>query len=88
MLPDPLPRPTEDVVFRRMEDEVVLVNLPTNRIYSLNRTAARLWGLLSEGLDGPEIIEQLTTEFGVDAAAAESEVARMLEQLIAERLVR
>jgi hypothetical protein len=39
-------RPEDDVVSRRLEDEVVLVHLRTNRIYKLNETGARLWELL------------------------------------------
>lgn len=36
-------QPNPDVVAQRVQDEVVLVNLRTNEIYTLNRTAARAW---------------------------------------------
>jgi hypothetical protein len=36
-------QPNRDVVARRLKDEIVLVHLRTNRIYSLNRTGARFW---------------------------------------------
>jgi len=36
-------QPSRDVVARRLEDEIVLVHLQKNRIYSLNRTGARFW---------------------------------------------
>jgi Transglutaminase-like superfamily/Coenzyme PQQ synthesis protein D (PqqD) len=35
-----------DVVWRWVDDEAVLVNVKTNRIYSLNPTGARLWELI------------------------------------------
>jgi hypothetical protein len=34
-----------------VDEEAVLVNLKTNRIYSLNPTGARLWELISVGND-------------------------------------
>jgi hypothetical protein len=35
----------------RVGEEAVLVNLKTNRIYSLNHTRARFWELISVGHD-------------------------------------
>ena len=47
-----LPTRNPDVVFRRLDDEVVLVNMKTNLIYALNPTAARFWELLRRGSSG------------------------------------
>ena len=88
MLPDRLPRPSEDVVFRQLNDEVVLVHLKTNQIYALNPTAARFWQLLDEGLDAAAIRRTLTAEFDVEDAVVDREMAAMLRSLAAERLVR
>jgi len=40
-------RPSEDTVTQRVGEGIVLVHLPTDRIYSLNPTATRLWELLA-----------------------------------------
>ena len=37
-----------NVVGRRLDDRFVVVNLRTNRIYELNRTASVLWELLEK----------------------------------------
>jgi hypothetical protein len=71
-------RPHADVVWRRLEDEVVLVQLRTNRIYSLNTTAARAWELLSEGLGRSEVERSLLEEYDV----APGELARSLDELL------
>ena len=55
-----LPVPSPDVVARRVDDEVVLVNLQTNRIFALNSTGARFWELLEGGADRVEIEETLS----------------------------
>lgn len=45
----PLIQLNQNVVTEKMGAEVVFVHLRTNRIYTLNATAARAWELLSEG---------------------------------------
>ena len=42
-----------------VDDEVVLVNLQTNRIFALNPTGARFWELLEGGAGRAEIEETL-----------------------------
>ena len=81
------PRPEDDVVSRRLEDEVVLVHLQTNRIYTLNETGARLWELLKEGRSRAEIEEQLFQEFEVERDQLQEEVERLLALLAREGLV-
>ena len=54
-----------DFVSRRLDDEVVLMNLRTNKIFALNRTAARAWELLQTGHDWTAIRGVLLTEFDV-----------------------
>lgn len=65
----------------------MLVHLGTNRIYTLNSTAARLWELLGEGCDRTEIERRMSEEFDVDAATLAEEVDRVLTSLTAEGLV-
>ncbi len=47
-----LQRPLEinpDVLFKRVDEELVLVKIASNEIFALNETGARLWELISEG---------------------------------------
>ncbi len=80
-------RPSQDVVFRHLEDEAVLVHLGTNRIYSLNPTGARFWELLVAGHARSEIAKQLLHEFDVSAEQLEEEIEALLASLVSERLV-
>jgi Coenzyme PQQ synthesis protein D (PqqD) len=79
--------PDDDVVSRRLDDKVVLVNLRTNRIYALNETGARFWELLGEGLQRTEIERTLRDEFDVKPEQLTEEVDRLLADLIREGLV-
>ena len=80
-------RPSEEVVARRLDEETVLVHLGTNRIFTLNATAARLWELLQEGHDCETIERRMRAEFDVDGAELAREIESVLESLRAEALI-
>jgi hypothetical protein len=74
-------------VARRVDDQAVLVQLSSNQVYSLNRTGARLWELLSEGSNPAEAYERLLEEFDVPADELRTEVDAFLDLLLREQLV-
>jgi hypothetical protein len=80
-------RPQPDVVSRRMDEQTVLVNLRTNRIFELNRTGARFWELLGDESSESQIVEQLLGEFDVPQAELEREVAGLIDSLLEEGLI-
>ena len=69
--------PSEDVVARRLDDVVILINLKTNRIFELNSTGARIWELVSSGESLESIRETMLREFDV----SESEVSAAIDTL-------
>jgi hypothetical protein len=86
--PTPAVRPSADVVARRIGDGAVLVHLPTNRIFELNHTAARLWELLEEGLDHAQILARLAEEFEVDEARTASDLDQCVQRFRRDGLLR
>jgi hypothetical protein len=83
-----LPSPSPDVASRRLGDEVVLVHLKTNRIFSLSPTGARFWELLSDGKTRPEIEAELLQEYDVSQDQVSAEIDSLVGMLRAEGLVR
>jgi Coenzyme PQQ synthesis protein D (PqqD) len=81
-------RPSPDVVSRRLESEIVLVHLRTNRIYELNRTAARLWELLEAGCDRADLQLRMRETFDVDEARLVGEIDAVLTQFEQDSLVK
>jgi Coenzyme PQQ synthesis protein D (PqqD) len=75
-------RPTGDAVAKRVGDDVVLVQLRTNRIYTLNRTGARLWELLGEGHDLERARAQMLREFDVGEDQLRDEADALVEELV------
>jgi hypothetical protein len=80
--------PQPDVLSRRVENEVVLVNMRTNEIFALNQTGARLWELLQDGYDEGGCLEVLRDEFDVADEALRSEVSSFYVLLQREGLIR
>jgi hypothetical protein len=80
-------RPHPQVVARRVEDEMVVIQLDRNSIHALNRTGARLWELIVEGRSRSEACEQMLKEFDVPRAQLDSEIDELLELLFREGLL-
>jgi Coenzyme PQQ synthesis protein D (PqqD) len=76
-----------DVAARRLEDEVVLVNLKTNHIYSLNAIGSRVWELLDAPRSRDEVVEALLAEFDAERATVERETDELLASLEEASLV-
>jgi hypothetical protein len=79
--------PNPEVVFKRLEDRMVLVHLTTNQIFELNHTGARVWELLLDGISGDALVDHLTAEFEVDASALRTEIEALLSDLREEDLI-
>ena len=86
--PEPLRvRPSPGTVGKRMDDQYVLIQLETNRIYQLNRTGAQLWELLEAGRDLEQAQEQMQREFDVDEQQLRREVSTLVGELVAKGLL-
>jgi hypothetical protein len=70
-----------DVVGRRLDDRFVVVNLRTNRIYELNRTAAALWELLDAGADRAQVEEGMLERFRVEPDELRQQIDGTMREL-------
>lgn len=77
-----------NVLAKRVGEEIVLVQLETNRIYELNRTAAFLWDALAADPTRAELEERMTLEFDVDRDELAREIDELLDEFTSERLIR
>ena len=72
-------RASPDALATRVGDEIVLVDLRTDQIYSLNRTATRIWELVCDDCDRAEVERRMLEEFEVSPA----ELVEAIDDLIA-----
>ncbi|MGH7896443.1 MAG: PqqD family protein, partial [Candidatus Binatia bacterium] len=80
-------RVSDDVIARRLGDEVIVVQLKTDRVYALNDSAARIWELVASGRSVREIQRAVAEEFAVDPAILERSIRRLLSRLNSRRLL-
>jgi coenzyme PQQ synthesis protein D (PqqD) len=80
-------RPSDDVVARRLDDVVVLINLATNRMFELNATGARVWELISAGATLEEVRDAMLREFDVTEADLRAATDSLTGWLTAEGLL-
>jgi hypothetical protein len=68
----------EDIIWRRIEDDVVLIGKDGLVIHVLNKTAARIWELC-DGTNGPgEIVADLCERFEVAPEEVRADVQEIL----------
>lgn len=70
-----------DVIFRRVDDQLVLVKITTNEIHALNPTGARIWELLSEGRDIDQTVALLLDEYDAPEETMRAEVEGFVAEL-------
>lgn len=77
----------EEVAAKVFDDEVVVVHLGTCTYYSASGSGADAWTWIEEGRPVGEVAAAIAARYRIDAARAVEDVARFVDQLLAEGLV-
>ena len=80
-------RRADELPFRALGPETVVVNTRSREVHVLNGTGAHIWNLLVEARSLAELMEALEAEFELDPAAARPEVASFVADLLDKGLV-
>jgi hypothetical protein len=80
-------RPNPEVIAKRLDQNTVLVDISTSRIFELNETGTRIWELLGQELNVEQIVQHLVSEFEVEDSQAAEELKTLLSQLRDQGLV-
>jgi hypothetical protein len=78
----------DDVVWREVDGQVLLLDLEGSTYFQLNHSGALLWRRLLDGATEADLAEVLTERYGIDRAQAEGDVRHFLAMLDAKSLVR
>ncbi len=78
----------EELIWRRIGDEIVIITSDGLATHILNKTAARIWELCDGGLDAPKIIEHLCEQFDVPDEQARTDVTEVIGQLLKLGLIK
>jgi Coenzyme PQQ synthesis protein D (PqqD) len=78
----------DNVRWRVVDGEAVIIHLGTSYYYSLNRTGTAAWEKLNEGKSSmPELAAALAGRFAIDQDTMEQDLEPLLEQLLSEDLI-
>jgi len=80
-------RIAEDVVYRELEGETVLLNLRTGVYFGLDAVGTRIWQLLHEGCTAAQVSERLVAEYDVAAGPCEQDLRAFMTALHEHALV-
>ena len=81
-------RISDDVVFRDLAGEAVILNLATGTYFGLDAVGTRLWHLITEHGSTEKVIEALLAEYEVEEGQLRRDVDDLIQQLTDKGLVR
>ena len=73
----------DDVLFRELDGEAVLLNLKTGTYFGLNPVATRMWQLMAEQRSLARVLETMVREYEVDPQVLENDLLELSRQLCA-----
>lgn len=74
-------RVKEDVVFRDLEGEVVLLNLDSGIYFGLDPVGTRIWALIQEHNSLEEVLRHMMVEYEVERVQCEKDLLALLTRL-------
>ena len=77
----------DDVVWREVEDELIILELSTSVYLSLNGTARHLWEELATGTTIDGLVHVLTDQYGIDSERARGDAESFLSDLTSRSLL-
>lgn len=77
----------DDVVFRELEGEAVLLDLERGTYFGLDAVGTRIWQLIEQYGALATVLERLVSEFDVSTAEAAADLVDLVQQLAARGLV-
>jgi Coenzyme PQQ synthesis protein D (PqqD) len=80
-------RIADEVIFRVLGDEAVILNLATSQYFGLNSVGTRLWQLIAEHGSEEKVIEAFLAEYEVEEKQLRQDLTDLTQQLVQKGLV-
>ncbi len=77
----------EDVIFRELDGEAIILNLATGNYFGLDGVGTRLWALLTESGALQGAVDAMAAEYEIDRPALERDVLDLVDALVDKGLV-
>jgi hypothetical protein len=80
-------RVSDDVVFRELDGEAVILNLASGIYFGLDRVGTRIWQLIDEHRQLDAVLTRLSGEYDAPAEELERDLLRLASELMEKGLV-
>ncbi|MBI2818954.1 MAG: PqqD family protein [Acidobacteria bacterium] len=80
-------RISEDVVFRELDGEAVLLNLASGIYFGLNEVGTRIWTLLGQDGALQRVFDAMKQQYDVVPERLEKDLLELVEQMYSKGLV-
>ena len=77
----------EEVAFREVDGQLVVVNLQTGFYHSLNETATFIFQLIRKDTGVPEILRELCARYDLPEETARRDLEECIESLVKEQVL-
>jgi hypothetical protein len=78
---------SSDIVFAKVDNEVVALSIEAGNCYGLNPVGSRIWELIQSPIQIRDICAELVREYKVEPSVCEQQVLNLLEELKIDGLV-
>lgn len=82
-----VPKRNPDIVWKKMGDEVVLLNPETGKYFGLNRVGSSFWSLVDGEVTVDQIIDRMLGEYNVERARIAADILELIGSLEARGLL-
>lgn len=78
---------TDDLTWREVGDELLILKLSTGTYLTLNVVGKELWSKLEEGATAAQLAESLVERYGISSEQAAEDVAAFIDDLTSSGLL-
>lgn len=78
---------SDDVTWRDVDEEMIVLHLPTGKYYTFNNTGHLVWQQLAKGKDTSEITSEIMNKYEVDKETANRDLTTFIDGLKKHNLI-
>jgi len=83
----PAIRLSKKTVWRKVDDEAVIMNIENGNYYSLDEIGTEIWEQFVKGLSLGEIIQKIAGKYGVESGMVQRDIEKLIKTLLKEKII-
>ena len=75
------------ITWDEIDGETLIIDAETGYYFSLDGVGSLIWSMLADGIDDPDMIARIVSEYEVDESTARDDLHELVDVLAGEQLV-